>query len=133
MKNSTAVTNTEQLLDAGRAFANFQTFQMEWDCEFPAWMEVEISDRMLTEGLGDEEDPLRRSIIDIVESQLEPARARYLLNFLAQLEQVHMHTFTVKAITAGYKNLGIDDWDKAGFAYIMGHWPLLIEKLRHNV
>ena len=124
MKNSPAVTNTEQLLDAGRAFANFQTFQMEWDCEFPAWMEVEISDRMLTEGLGDGEDPLRRSIIDIVESQLEPARARYLLNFLAQLEQVHAHTFTVKAITAGYKNLGIDDWDKAGFAFIMGHWPL---------
>ena len=38
MKNSPAVTNTEQLLDAGRAFANFQTFQMEWDCEFPAWI-----------------------------------------------------------------------------------------------
>jgi hypothetical protein len=38
------------------------------------------------------------------------------------LEQVHAHTFTVKAITAGSKNLGIDEWDKAGFASIMGHW-----------
>ena len=36
MKNSPAVTNTEQLLDAGRAFANFQKFKIEWDCEFPA-------------------------------------------------------------------------------------------------
>ena len=57
MKNSPAVTNTEQLLDAGRVFANFQTFQLVWDCNFLAWMEVEISDRLLTEGLGDEEDP----------------------------------------------------------------------------
>ena len=79
MKNSPALANTEQLLVAGRVFANFQKFEMNWDCEFPAWMEVEISDRMLTEGLGDGGDPLRRSIIDIVESQLEPARARYLL------------------------------------------------------
>lgn len=57
MKNSPAVTNTEQLLDAGRAFANFQKFEMNWDCEFPAWMEVEISDRMLTEGLGGGKTP----------------------------------------------------------------------------
>jgi hypothetical protein len=47
MKNSLAVTNTDQLLDAGRAFANFQKFEMNWDCEFPAWMEVEISDKKM--------------------------------------------------------------------------------------
>ena len=142
LKQSPAVTQTQQPLDMGRVFASFVKFLLKFERRHtPQYLSGDTSrlhDRMvhdpslkamlqeLTGVTTVRQEGQPPTLAERIDHQLEPKRAKYLKNFLSQLTEIHNVIFSPANITSGFKKVGTLEPNESFFETIMGNWPLWV-------